>query len=145
MTEADDPRRIDSLAIHTDDVLSALEARERGRRLTVLRVLPPYSGRMRARIHVVGGSGQEDGALHFRPGCFVTERPPYPTVDDTEDELRARGEYELERHRDAHARAVDDWRDTVRARLRKQIELSLPGTGRCDQQQQLTLRVRYLG
>lgn len=141
MNEGTDPRRIDALAVHTDDVLTALETRERGRGCTVMRVTSPFSGRMRARIHVVDGSGEEGGALHFHPGCFVTEAPHYPAVDDTEDELRERGGYDVERHREAHARAVDDWRDTVRSRLREQLSLSLPDT---DSHQQ-TLRVRYLG
>ncbi|MEF8800971.1 MAG: hypothetical protein V5A38_10855 [Halolamina sp.] len=145
MSQGNDPRRIDTLAVHTDDVLTALEARERGRRPTVLRVLPPFSGRMRARIHVVDGSGQDDGAVHFRPGCFVTDRPPYPTVDDTEDELREGGAYSVERHHEAHARAVKGWRETVRTRLRERIELPLSETGGPAHEQQLSVRVRYLG
>jgi hypothetical protein len=145
MSHGDDPGRIESLAVHTDDVLTALEVRVRGRRLAVLRVVPPFSARMRARIHVVDGAGQDDDALHVPPGCFVTDRPPYPTVDGTEDDLRERGVYSVPHHREVHARAVDDWRETVRARLRERIELSLPEPWRDDQERRLLLRVRYLG
>ncbi|MFC6874448.1 hypothetical protein [Halobellus marinus] len=48
-----DPRRIRSLAVTTADVVDAFEASVRGGRELVLRVTPPFSGRMRARLHAV--------------------------------------------------------------------------------------------
>ncbi|MFB6220049.1 MAG: hypothetical protein ABEH90_01305 [Halolamina sp.] len=141
-----DPRRIRALAVHTDDILTALEARKRERRQTVLRVLPPFSGRMRARIHVVAGTGRENGALHVHPGAFVANPPAYPGVDETEDELRARGEYDIETHREAHAKAVADWRETVRSRLRERLVLTFPRSGGENaSSSQTTLSVSYLG
>ena len=120
--ESTDPRRIRSLAVHRDDVLTALEARERDRKPTVLRVLPPFSGRMRARLHVATGEPDPD-EIHVHPATFVAEPPAFPQVDETEDRLRERGEYDLDRHREAHERAVARWRETVEDCLRERITL----------------------
>ena len=133
-----DPRRIGSLAVTESDVVDALEATARGGRDIVLRVTPPFSGRMRARLHAVGvvgdgsggGSEQATGAdddgthaaeatpVYVPPERFVADPPTYPTVDDTEDELRASATpYTRDRHRERHRAAVEEWRQTVRARL----------------------------
>ena len=56
-----DPSAIRALAIHAEDLLAAAEADARGGPRTVLRVTPPFSGRMRARLHVVQDEG-DDGA-----------------------------------------------------------------------------------
>lgn len=136
-----DPGRIRVLAVHTDDVLTALEARERTRRSTVLRVAPPFSGRKRARLHVEGGEGSYDAdsaPLHLSPASFVGDVPEFPTVDETEDDLRERGEYSVERHREAYAAAVDDWREAVRTALLDRIEIET-ATGAHE------VRVAYLG
>lgn len=135
-----DPARVHTLAIHTADLLDALEARERLDRNVVLRVLPPFAGRMRARLHVVGGR-ENHGAVHFHPGVFVSEGPSYPHVDDTADELRETASYDGETHRNAHERAVERWRESVRARLRAEIEL----TNLTQQVPSATLQVGYLG
>ena len=50
--ESEDPRTVDVLVVHADDVVAALAATAQGRE-TVLRVTPPFRGRQRARIHVV--------------------------------------------------------------------------------------------
>ena len=138
-----DLRRVRALAVHTDDVLDALEARERSGTNVVLRTLPPFSGRMRARLHVVeGASGDmEPGAVHFHPGVFVDSVPPYPRVDDTADELRDEGAYDVAVHRERHERAVAEWRETVRSRRREALVLSDPSWSEAS----VTLRVNYLG
>ncbi len=133
--ESTDPTRIRSLAVHRDDVLTALEARARDRDPTVLRLVAPFSGRMRARLHVAReDAGPEE--IHVEPAAFVADPPAFPSVDETEDRLRAADEYDLERHREAHQRAVDRWRDRVGDRLRERI--TLPGTDH-------EVTVRYLG
>jgi len=119
--DATDPRTIRSVAVRVDDVVTALEARIRSDRETVLRVTPPFSGRMRARLHVVGradspGESEVDPVL-LAPARLVDGVPPYPTVDATEDALRERGEYSPSAHREAHADAVERWRATVRERI----------------------------
>lgn len=118
---SDDPTAIRSLAVHADDVLAALEANARRDAGAVLRVTPPFSGRMRARLHLEGRGREYDDPepLHVPPDRLVAGLPPFPTPDDTEDALRARGEYTPERHRERHERAVDGWRRATRARLRE--------------------------
>ena len=146
-----DPRRIGSLAVTESDVVDALEAAARGGRAIVLRVTPPFSGRMRARLHDAGAvdpdgdpeapPGDADGAVPVRipPDRFVADPPPYPTVDDTEDELRAsETPYTRERHRKRHREAVEAWRETVRDRLVVEITLA-------TDPEPTTVSVAYLG
>lgn len=171
-----DPRRIESLSVTESDVIDALEAAARSDRDIVLRVTPPFSGRMRARIHNAGvvdadggghGSGEqqdgdggdgdstEDGTnrteasdsagaagaspIHIPPARFVADPPAYPTVDDTEDELRASATpYTTERHRERHQMAVEAWREAVRERLVESVTLDT-GDG------QTAVSVAYLG
>ncbi|RLM59903.1 hypothetical protein DVK02_02970 [Halobellus sp. Atlit-31R] len=151
-----------SLAVTTGDVIDALESASRSRRTIVLRVTPPFSGRMRARIHDVGVVGPDEeseavakpGAgraadidaadgdaspIHLDPERFVADPPPYPTVDDTEDELRAsETPYTRDRHRDRHQAAVDEWRATVGTRLVEELTLTTDAGAH-------TVSVAYLG
>jgi hypothetical protein len=111
---ADDYRAIRSLAVHAEDVVTALEANQRGDSDTVLRVTPPFGGRMRARLHVERG-GEYDGApepIHIDPSRLVADVPEYPTPDATEERLRAsETDYTVERHHERHADAVAAWRE----------------------------------
>lgn len=145
--DSTNPRRIRSLAVHRDDVVTALEARERDRKPAVLRILPPFSGRMRARIHVATDEPDSD-ELHVHPETFVADPPPFPHVDETEDRLREQGEYDLDRHREAHERVVARWRETVEECLRERITLPTPAAdgdepGAADADSEVT--VNYLG
>jgi hypothetical protein len=137
---ASDPRRIGSVAVTGSDVIDALEATARGGREIVLRITPPFSGRMRARLHDAGAvdaaddpgaaAGESDGdatdaaPVHLPPERLVADPPAYPTVDDTEDELRASDTpYTRERHHERHQAAVEAWRATVRERLVEEVTL----------------------
>ncbi|MFO8116439.1 MAG: hypothetical protein R6U01_13955 [Halorubrum sp.] len=115
------PERIRSIAVHRDDVANALEATLRTDREVVLRVTPPYSGRMRARLHALdadapgGDTDESDGPpapVHVDPRDLVGEIPPYPEVDDT---AAAHPDADVEARRGLHARAVESWRERVRA------------------------------
>jgi hypothetical protein len=143
---SDDPTTIRSIAVTVDDVLTALEARQRADEQAVLRVMPPFAGRMRARLHVVGGEGTyDDGTepLHIDPGQFVDDTVAgVPLVDETEDELRDRGEYSVERHREFHERAVDSWRRTVVESLVDELTVEV---GADDERDDHRVEVRYLG
>ncbi|MFW5917971.1 MAG: hypothetical protein ACOCR0_00665 [Haloferacaceae archaeon] len=110
--ESADPRQIRSLAVHRDDVVTALEARERGRKPAVLRVVPPFSGRLRARLHVAD-TAPSRGEIHVQPSTFVADPPSYPHVDETADGLREDDSSDVERHRKVHWRAVPRWRETI--------------------------------
>ncbi|ELZ62144.1 MULTISPECIES: hypothetical protein [Halorubrum] len=140
MTEEDaGPDRIRSLAVHREDVANALEATLRSEREVVLRATPPFSGRMRARLHALnadatgaGGSGTSDAAegsepLHVDPRALVEEVPPYPEVDDTAAEYP---DADLETRRKKHEEAVEAWRETVRASVVSTIEIDVDGESR---------------
>lgn len=125
-----DPTAIRSVAVTVDDVVTALEARRRSGRPTVLRVTPPFAGRMRARLHVEGTEAEYDSdpePIHLPPANLIADdAPAYPEVDETADELRAEGAYSPESHRERHVGAVEAWRESVRAAVRDRVELETP-------------------
>jgi len=109
-----DPTDIKSIAISATDLVSAVEATADGSE-TVLRVTPPFSGRMRARLHVVQPD-DDDGTIHIEPDSLLTaDAPPYPTPDDTADELRDSDDetYSVERHRPYHEQRLAEWRESL--------------------------------
>ena len=128
--ELNDPTRIRTLAVTADDAVSALEAREQRDRPVVLRVTPPFSGRMRARLHVVADEDHEaPEPLHVRPEALLGESAPtYPRPGDTEDELRADpdAEYTVERHHSRHQEAVATWRERVHDYFRDSVTIETP-------------------
>jgi hypothetical protein len=131
----DDPTAIDVLVVTTDDVVAALEANERREEPVVLRVTPPFSGRMRARIHVEGSEGDygEPSPLHVSPGQCVGSIPPFPAPDETEDRIRSDPDatYSPERHRRRHEAAVERWRAAVREAILTRLTLDTPA-GSCS-------------
>jgi len=137
MTDGDssgsgDPRRIRSIAVHRDDVATALEAILRSDREVVLRVTPPFSGRMRARIHALdAGDGEDSNAgdpapVHVDPRDLVAEVPPYPEVDET---MADNPDADLETSRKRHTEAVEAWRETVRESVVDGVELDAGSNG----------------
>lgn len=113
---AGDYRAIRSIVVHAEDVVTALEANRRDDSETVLRVTPPFSGRMRARLHVEqdGEYAGDPEPIHIQPSRFVADAPDYPTPDATEECLRAsETDYTVERNHERHTAAVADWRETV--------------------------------
>lgn len=141
MDEDADPRAIRSIAVTAGDVVAAYEARQRSPRRPVLRVTPPFSGRMRARLHDPGPSvtskgsevslDPETGALHVPPGRLLDAEaiPAYPNPDDTEDALRADpdADFSVETHRERHVEAVEAWRDAVADAIVDAVEMELSG------------------
>jgi hypothetical protein len=127
---SEDPSAIRAIAITVDDVVAAIEANERRDAGAVLRVTPPFSGRMRARIHRAGTEGDygTPKPVHIPPERLVESVPPFPSADDTEDEIRADSstEYSRAEHRNRHEAAVDEWRDTVRERLQERVTIETP-------------------
>ncbi|QPV63528.1 hypothetical protein I7X12_02525 [Halosimplex litoreum] len=127
---SDDPRRIRTLAVTGEDVIAALEARAQRDQPVVLRATPPFSGRMRARLHVGTGEYDESPApLHVDPGTLLDDAAPtYPRPAETEDELRAEPdtEYTVERHRDRHENAVAAWRESVLDHVRDTAPVETP-------------------
>lgn len=132
---SDDPTTVRSVAVTRDDIVRALELRERGGSRAVLRVTPPFAGRMRARLHVEGREGEYDdpAPLHLSPERLVRGPPPFPSVDEAEDALRAAGEYSLDRQRKRHERAVEGWRRAVGERIVDETAVETAvGTHRVD-------------
>jgi hypothetical protein len=107
-----DPTDVRSLAVRVEDVVSALEACHEGRP-AVLRAMPPYHARMRARLHVEGDGDPPSVTLH--PEDLLADgAPDRPTPDETGARLRASDEeYSPAAHRTAHAQAVERWRERI--------------------------------
>lgn len=130
MSDSSDPSVIRSLAITAGDVVTALERTLRSPDTIVLRVTPPFAGRMRARIHRAGEDEYGDPTpIHVDPATLVSSVPAYPEPEATEDELRSDPtvEYTQERHHERHRRAVEDWRETVRERIVDEATLQWNG------------------
>jgi len=131
-----DPTRIRSIAVHREDVANALEATLRTDREVVLRVTPPFSGRMRARLHAADASGTavggataepdgstaEPGAIHVDPRDLVEDAPTYPEVDETAEE---HPDADVETRRRRHGEAVEAWRERVRESLTDAVTLDV--------------------
>jgi hypothetical protein len=121
-----DPSVIRSIAVTTADVVAALETRLTGDKPAVLRVTPPFSGRMRARLHLDQVPTTDDPApLHLPPQSLVANPPAYPEPDETERRLRSDPDrrYSVERHRELHTEAVQRWREQVPGSIRDRVSL----------------------
>ena len=138
-----DPRDVRAIAVSTDDVVAAYEAHSRRSRRAVLRLTPPFSGRMRARLHVAESAERAaastngrptdvddaTGAVHVPPERLVDETrvPDYPTADDTEDAIRSNPDetFSVDVHHDRHVEAVDAWRATVAEAIVESVDIRL--------------------
>lgn len=127
--ESDDPTVVRSVAVAAEDIVAALESSRRSGRDAVLRLTPPFSGRMRARLHVESGAEayhEEPTPVHVDPEALVAaSAPDYPTPAETGDELRADPDetYTHERHRERHAEAVEEWRSAVTDHVAERLTL----------------------
>ena len=124
-----DPTRIRSLAVTVEDVVTAVELNRTTSRRAVLRVTPPFNGRMRARLHVVLDADSVDRPadtppIHLDPEALLTaDAPAYPTSTETEDELRDDPDetYTVDCHHERHVAAVNDWRANLADALCERI------------------------
>ncbi|MDL5361067.1 hypothetical protein [Halalkalicoccus sp. NIPERK01] len=125
-----DPRTIRSVAVTAEDAVSAYEASERSAADPVLRVTPPFAGRMRARLHVPGDEPDDSGSIHLPPSdLFDPERlPEYPEPAETEAEIRDDPDltYSTERHHDYHVRRVREWREAATEAFAETVEIDTP-------------------
>lgn len=131
--ESSDYRVVRTVAVTAEDVVAAYEATVTGGPPAVVRVTPPFSGRMRGRIHVEqpGEYGdREPRPLHVRPEALIEDDavPPYPSAVETEDDLRADpdSEYSVEAHYDRHTDAVEAWRAAVREAIADRVAVEGP-------------------
>lgn len=124
----DDYRDIRSIAVHAEDVVAAVEANRAGDSRTVLRMTPPFSGRMRARLHVERAGEYADSRsepIHIDPSRFLADAPSHPEPDETEQRLRADPdtEYTVETHHERHTEAVAEWRGMLAESIVESLEL----------------------
>lgn len=121
-----DPRTIRSIAVTAEDAVSAYEAGERSATRPVLRITPPFNGRMRARLHLPG-EGEGSAAIHVPPAeLFDPERlPPYPEPADTESAIRDDPDldYSTELHHDRHVERVEGWRERAAGAFAERVEV----------------------
>jgi len=137
--ESTDPTVIRSIAVSVEDVVAAAELNRTTSRRAALRVTPPYSGRMRARLHVerppaeAHDSAPSPSPVHVAPDALLGDVPSYPRPADTEDELRddPTASYTVERHHERHAAAVEEWRATVADAICEQATIDTPA-GPCE-------------
>lgn len=126
---ADDPTVVHTVAVTVDDAVAAHEATLQRDADTVLRVTPPFSGRMRARLHRLDAAAEAASAVHVLPGdLFEAGAPSYPRPDETGAALREDDavDYTRERHRQRHEVAVEDWRKEIRDHLVDSVPLRTP-------------------
>ena len=112
--DSDDPTTIRSLAVSPDDVANAYAYTQENPGEAVLRVTPPFHGRMRARLHVYHRDDTElTGALHVPPNAVIANDvvADYPSL---EDELEDTDPSATAKIRKRHADAVEEWQERAR-------------------------------
>lgn len=122
-----DDRPVRAIAVTSEDVVAAHEHNCRNDSRAVLRMTPPFHGRMRARLHVVGGADydQTPAPVHVPPEDLLAEDvPALPRADDTRE--RAATEYDVEDHRERHVDALERWRETVATSIRDRAAVETP-------------------
>lgn len=125
-----DPSVVRSVAVTVEDVVTALEMEQTSETPAVLRLTPPFSPRMRARLHADDTEYTgEVQPVHIPPHRLVEDQPAYPRPAETEDALRndPDEEYTVERHHERHKEAVDEWREAVAAAITEQAVVTIDG------------------
>lgn len=119
-----DPAVVETVVVKDEELLTALEASERGTP-TVLRATAPFNPRMRARLHVRQRGDANDARQVLLPPdrLLDDECPPLPHPDDTADALMsADSDFTVDRQHDCHVAAVESWRDTVLTHVRDEVQ-----------------------
>ncbi|MFC4543173.1 hypothetical protein ACFO5R_14680 [Halosolutus amylolyticus] len=117
----DDPSAIRSLAVSPDDAVDAYAYRQENPGEAVLRVTPPFHGRMRARIHVYHVDDTElTGAVHLSPADLIADDvvAAYPRLEETLEDAD-----DADRIRERHAEAVAAWQERAREAIVESVAL----------------------
>lgn len=133
---------IRSIAVTGEDVVNAFIYTRENPGRGVVRIVPPFHGRMRARLHVYQLDDSPDtGAIHIEPKRLLEPDvvASYPSLERIEASYRdergiesgADGEtgtdhepgLDPERLRKRHADAIDSWRDDARTSIVSTITL----------------------
>ena len=137
--ETTDPQVISTVVVTLEDVVAAVEAALGTGREAVLRITPPFSGRMRARLHVAGADAYDDPTpIHLDPTRLVKPCPDYPTANETAADLGSPDDSYTDRHEAVHTEVVAEWREAVRANIVDATEIETPAGA-------VAVEVRWLG
>ncbi|MFC6718680.1 hypothetical protein ACFQGT_15685 [Natrialbaceae archaeon GCM10025810] len=126
-----DPSTIRSLAVSAGDVVDAYAYNRENPGTAVLRVTPPFHGRMRARLHVYRvDDSRMTGAIHVDPDDLLDDEVTraYPTLETALDDASIDAE-ETERLRQRHSAAVGEWRDRAREAIVDTVPLEVTHRG----------------
>lgn len=137
-----DPNSIRTIAVAREDVLDAFEYTRSNPGTAVLRLTPPFHGRMRARLHVYRDAG-ETAAIHVPAADLLADDAvaAYPTLEDVESHLDTPNDAEhgdddapaTERLREALADERDSWRERARESIVDELVLeTADGAHRVD-------------
>ncbi|SFS47449.1 hypothetical protein [Halostagnicola kamekurae] len=106
-----DPSSIRSIAVATEDVVDAAIYTRENPGTAVLRMTPPFHGRMRARLHVFHDEGgRVSEAIHLEPDDLLADAvlEAYPSFDDRSEDDR---DEDPDRIRKRRERALETWRE----------------------------------
>lgn len=129
--ESPDPTVIETVVVTAEDLTSALETNRTSGKHAVLRMTPPFSGRIRARLHVELDENydQDPEPVHLEPRMLVEDSlPAYPRPAETEDQIRSDPdrEYTVDRHHEYHATVVEEWRRQVPDAVESRVTVETP-------------------
>lgn len=118
MADEKDPSSIRSIAVSPEDVVDAFVYGRENPGDAVLRLTPPFHGRMRARLHVYRvDDTQLTGAIHISPTELIEDDvlAAYPRLEDELESADTDGaETEPERVQKRYAEAVTAWQERAR-------------------------------
>ncbi|ELZ05356.1 hypothetical protein C482_02361 [Natrialba chahannaoensis JCM 10990] len=152
-----DPAAIRSIAVSPADVVDAYAYTQENPGEAVLRITPPFHGRMRARIHVYRRDDAElTGAVHVRPADVLESDviDAYPAFDEAavgdesgregvgEDGGCGEDEDESDAvsadRRKRHAETVAEWQSQAREAILESVQIATVSGQR-------TVEVKLLG
>ncbi|MFB6300752.1 MAG: hypothetical protein ABEH65_10870 [Halobacteriales archaeon] len=128
-----DPSAIETIAVTFEDLISALEFNKQQPKNAVLRVTPPFHGRMRARLHIEQSGEYEQlqspDPIHIAPSDLLdtTAIPPYPNAEQTRAAVDEQtGGYAVDEHYSIHVETLEDWRRAVRDAVQESTAIRTP-------------------
>lgn len=111
-----------SIAVDPEAVVDAAVYSRENPGTAVLRVTPPFHGRMRARIHVFRDAPGTDATYCRPPGLLDDEiLAAYPSLEDATAEPD--GEEFDPDDRASRARVLEDWRDRAESAISDEVVL----------------------
>ena len=141
-----DPTVIRSLAVTRSDVVNAFVYTRENPETAVLRVTPPFHGRMRARLHVYYvEDAAETGAIHIAPETLleadvVALYPDWDADAEIDGDIENGGDSETDNGSEKeggdvidstvepYADAVSAWRNRARTAIVDEIDFVVPRT-----------------